>query len=86
MTFLLQGRFGDSLNPWADMISIAQAWCVSKPDAVLAIGTETALKSGDLVRYNAGRYYGPTLYPFLVTNWKYKWPQGSSFTLEIFLT
>ena len=26
------GRYGDPLNPWGDIITIAQAWCASNPD------------------------------------------------------
>ena len=29
------GRYGDPLNPWGDIIAIAQAWCVSTPDVSL---------------------------------------------------
>ena len=27
------GRYGDSLNPWGDIIAVAQAWCVASKDA-----------------------------------------------------
>ena len=27
------GRYGDSLNPWGDIIAVAQAWCVASNDA-----------------------------------------------------
>ena len=26
------GRYGDPLNPWADIITVAETWCVSSPD------------------------------------------------------
>ena len=29
---LLAGRYGDPLNPWADIITVAEAWCASRPD------------------------------------------------------
>ena len=29
---ILAGRYGDPLNPWGDIITIAQAWCASTPD------------------------------------------------------
>ena len=32
------GRYGDALNPWGDVIAMAKAWCVSKPDAKALIG------------------------------------------------
>ena len=25
------GRYGDSLNPWGDLIAMAQSWCLLKP-------------------------------------------------------
>ena len=25
------GRYGDSLNPWGDLITMAKAWCLLKP-------------------------------------------------------
>ena len=28
----LSGRYGDPLNPWADIITVAEAWCASTPD------------------------------------------------------
>jgi hypothetical protein len=27
------GRYGDALNPWGDILTIARAWCVSSPAA-----------------------------------------------------
>ena len=30
-----QGRYGDPLNPWGDIVTIGQAWCVSTPDVSL---------------------------------------------------
>ena len=56
------------------MISIAQAWCVSKPDAKLAIGVPTNVNRRDRIEFNAGRVYGPILYPYMVTNWGFIWP------------
>ena len=29
---LFLGRYGDPLNPWGDVITIAQAWCASTPE------------------------------------------------------
>ena len=76
---LFLGRYGDSLNPWGDIITIAQAWCVSKPDAQLAVGVPTIVHGRDRVEFNAARVYGPRLYPYLVTNWKFIWPNLGRF-------
>eukprot|EP00090_Calanus_glacialis_P038258 TRINITY_DN6683_c0_g1_i4.p1 TRINITY_DN6683_c0_g1~~TRINITY_DN6683_c0_g1_i4.p1 ORF type:complete len:640 (-),score=138.81 TRINITY_DN6683_c0_g1_i4:103-2022(-) len=68
------GRYGDSLNPWGDLISIAQAWCASTPEAKLAIAVPTAVNGEDAILFNGAKIYGPRLYPFLTTNWKFTWP------------
>ncbi len=65
------GRYGDALNPWGDIITIAQAWCVTKPKGTLAIGVPTAGR--DALYYNAHRMYGPIRYPYLTTNWRSKY-------------
>ena len=77
LIFISTGRYGDSLNPWGDIITIAQAWCVSTPQAKLAIGVPTSVNEdgGDVIHFNAAKRYGPRLYPFLVTNWKFMWPK-----------
>eukprot|EP00092_Neocalanus_flemingeri_P054318 GFUD01063962.1.p1 GENE.GFUD01063962.1~~GFUD01063962.1.p1 ORF type:complete len:207 (+),score=23.97 GFUD01063962.1:57-623(+) len=72
------GRYGDTLNPWGDIITVAQAWCVSKQDAKLAIGVPTFMNGVDRIEFNAHRVYGPILYPFLTTNWKFIWPVEES--------
>lgn len=69
------GRYGDPLNPWADIIAVAQAWCASAEDAKLAIGVPTMVSRGaDINAFNAHRIYGPVMYPFLTTNWRFEWP------------
>ena len=76
------GRYGDPLNPWGDIISIAEAWCVSKPEAVLALSVPTYVSTGkhsfllppsrfivagsDFLVHNVHRMYGPVMYPYLV--------------------
>lgn len=32
------GRYGDQLNPWGDLQTIARAWCICKPDGYLLLG------------------------------------------------
>jgi hypothetical protein len=29
------GRYGDALNPWGDILAVARAWCVTKPNGAL---------------------------------------------------
>ena len=60
-------RYGDPLNPWGDMMSVAEAWCVSTPSAHLALAVPTSVSTGrDWIAYNAHRIYGPLMYPYLV--------------------
>jgi len=69
------GRYGDPVNPWADIMTVAQAYCVTSPDAKFAIAVPTSVTlNEDYIPYNAHRIYGPVMYPFLMTNWKFIWP------------
>jgi len=69
------GRYGDALNPWGDIMAVAEAWCVSKKNAKLAIAVPTKVsKHEDITEFNLHRLYGPVTYPFLTTNWKFVWP------------
>lgn len=61
------GRYGDSLNPWGDILEIARAYCVSKPGASLVIGV---MYGSDSIAFNAHRVYGDLRWPYLVSNWR----------------
>jgi hypothetical protein len=37
------GRYGDQLNPWGDLITMAKAWCVVKPGGLALVGVPTGL-------------------------------------------
>ena len=60
------GRYGDTLNPWGDLLSVARAWCVTKPGGTLALGLPTGL---DYVTVNAHRVYGKVRWPLVAANW-----------------
>ncbi|VDI43624.1 Hypothetical predicted protein [Mytilus galloprovincialis] len=62
------GRYGDSLNPWGDLIVVARAWCVTKTNGSLLLGVLYDL-NGDYITFNAHRCYGKKRYPYLTTNW-----------------
>ena len=62
------GRYGDNLNPWGDLISMAKAWCVSKPGAKALIGFPSGPK--DRVVFNSHKVYGPVLLSHVFANWK----------------
>ncbi|XP_023336830.1 uncharacterized protein LOC111707880 [Eurytemora carolleeae] len=47
------GRYGDAINPWGDILTVARVSCVSKPDAKLIIGVPTA--GLDRIEFNAHR-------------------------------
>ena len=79
MFLIIAGRYGDPLNPWGDLIAISQAWCVSTPNAMLAMGVPY-VKTGDRIEYNAHRVYGPLMYPFLVTNWVAHWVEDGEYS------
>ena len=47
------GRYGDGINPWGDLITMARVWCVMKPKALLLIGVPAG--KTDILYYNAHR-------------------------------
>ena len=61
------GRYGDPLNPWGDLMAVAEAWCVSSEGAKMAIGVPTTLQPEGILAFNAHRIYGKLNYPHLVT-------------------
>lgn len=60
------GRYGDSLNPWGDLITAAKAWCMTKPGGRMLLGLPTGF---DGVMFNACKMYGPFQYSHLFANW-----------------
>ena len=32
------GRYGDRLNPWGDLLTMAKSWCILKPKAQALVG------------------------------------------------
>ena len=62
-------RYGDALNPWGDRITIAKAWCVSKPNAKMLLGVPTVAGENDKIEWTANRIYGDVMMPHLTANW-----------------
>ena len=60
------GRYGDALNPWGDILSLARAWCVTKNEGQLMLGVPTCK---DRINWNAHRCYGNIRWPLLTINW-----------------
>jgi len=67
------GRYGDSINPWGDILAIAEAHCASTAEAKLVIGVPTVHQRHGSVVFNANRIYGEHNFPYLVQNWKFFW-------------
>ena len=66
------GRYGDALNPWADILAVARCWCVTKEGGQLINGFNWAA-TGEGIQYNAHRIYGPVRMPYFSTNWEQVW-------------
>ena len=74
------GRYGDALNPWGDVQTIARAWCASSPGAFLLLGVPSVPfgscagpGAAEGVEWNSGRVYGARTWPHLVANWRAEW-------------
>jgi len=61
------GRYGDALNPWGDVLSLARAWCVTKDNGQMMLGVPTC--STDAVLWNIHRCYGSLRWPLITMNW-----------------
>merc|ERR1712050_641961 len=61
------GRYGDSLNPWGDLITMAQSWCLLKQGGRALVGVPSG-KDG--IAFNSNRVYGKIMLPHLFANWK----------------
>ena len=70
------GRYGDALNPWGDLITMAKAWCVTRPGGRLLI----AVPSGyDSVYFNTHKLYGPIQFSHLFANWNVVYTEAKMF-------
>jgi len=61
------GRYGDKLNPWGDLITMAKSWCILKPKALALVGVPSY---NDYLVYNMNRRYGLEGLPQLFANFK----------------
>ena len=67
MLFIYLSRYGDDMNPWGDLITMARAWCLVKPGAKAIVGMPVGL---DELQFNAHRIYGPIQLPHFFANWE----------------
>ena len=77
-------RYGDALNPWGDIITIARGWCVTKKGGSLTIGVPYRDTPQDMMTFNEARHYGHIRYPYLVTNWQQLY-RGTPFGQQVFV-
>ena len=77
------GRYGDELNPWADVQTIAKLWCLSKEGAWFLFGPWEAA-ADEIIYFNAGRSYGPVGTTQLMLNWKLRRPALSNWHSHLF--
>jgi hypothetical protein len=62
------GRFGDPMNPWADLETVQRISCYVKPGGLFFLGLPAA--AIDILIFNAGRVYGPVRFPLTTANWE----------------
>ena len=60
------GRYGDLLNPWADIQTVQRLLCRSRPNAIVFVGVPVG--ASDALVWNANRIYGPVRLPLLLAN------------------
>lgn len=65
------GRYGDGINPWGDLITMAKTRCIMKKTSVALIGVPSQFKvNNEYIGFNAGRVYGSIQLSHLFANWK----------------
>ena len=64
------GRYTDPLNPYGDLESMAQSWCMVKRGGMFAVGVEDSLNASSYILWNAHRVYGPKRLAQLTANWE----------------
>ena len=56
------GRYGDEMNPYGDVITVARVNCLLKQGGVFFMGVPTEPPFVDVVNYNAHRNFGPLMW------------------------
>lgn len=73
------GRYGECLNPWADLITMARSWCVLKPGGQVLVAAPYAK---DTLRFNLNRVYGPLMHSHLFANWQVVYTNNNNDDLQ----
>ena len=66
-------RYGDAINPWGDLITMAKTWCIVKTDGLALLGLPSQFNKATgigSIGFNAGRLYGNVQLSHLFANWK----------------
>jgi len=61
------GRYGDPINPFADLESVARVHCLLKDGGILFLGFPVGK---DVVEWNSHRIYGPVRLHLVLSNWE----------------
>lgn len=64
------GRYGDSLNPWGDVIMASKMHCALKPGGIAIVGVPTLKDGSEGIFFNGGRRYGRARWPVFLTNYR----------------
>eukprot|EP00047_Mylnosiga_fluctuans_P005528 m.241032 g.241032 ORF g.241032 m.241032 type:complete len:439 (-) comp13772_c0_seq1:198-1514(-) len=77
------GRYGDALNPWGDIQTIARAWCVTKPGGQMLLAVPECGRPE--IAYNAHRCYADDMWGTLATNWRMlEWTGDTGHRIHVF--
>jgi len=66
------GRYGDTINPWGDLITMAKTKCITKKNARVLVGVPSQFEHPgfeEYIGFNAGRVYGSIQLSHLFANW-----------------
>lgn len=66
------GRYGDALNPWGDLQTMARMWCIANDDAQALVGVpgDTCFGGMPELIFNAHRCYQGHTWTHLTANWE----------------
>lgn len=68
------GRYGDGLNPYGDLITMARVWCVLRDGGKVLISVPTG---PDILAFNSAKIYGPVIYSHLFANFEQVFTQAN---------
>ena len=66
-------RYGDTINPWGDLITMAKTKCITKKNSRVLLGVPSQFEHPgfeEYIGFNAGRVYGTIQLAHLFANWK----------------